>query len=84
MSVTFGQLYEGVIALERGINQMEIDIANMHCDYATKCLMEDELANIRGQYDALLDMDIDFQSIDFNTLIYKISYCMQCIEIAVG
>lgn len=83
MAITFGQLYEGVLSLEKGLIQLETDIENASCSYATKCIMQDELSRLRGQVDSLLDMDMDFQRIEFADLVDSINDCLNCIEIEV-
>ena len=81
MAISFGQLYEGVLSLEKGLIQLERDIENATCSYAVKCLMEEELINLRGQVDSLLDMEMDFQRIDFKELSFKIYQCLSCLNL---
>lgn len=81
MEMRFGQLYEGLMSIEKGLIRMQVDIANANCDYATKCWMEDEYFRIKGKYDSLLEMQMDFRQIELDLLVDKINDCLSCIDL---
>lgn len=83
MELTFGELYEGLMQLEQGLVQLENDYLNASCDYATKCILEEELFRIRVKVESLYDTDIDFTSLNFERLIDQINDCMGCIELII-
>lgn len=81
MKVTFGQLYADLIELEKGYRNLERDVQNASCDYATKCIMEDELFRLGHKIDALMNLDLDFEEFDFMGVLTSIQECIACVEL---
>lgn len=81
MDITFRDLYEEMVTIERSLERMELDVNNVECDTATKCLLEDELASLRSAYSRLLESEFKFKDIRFDEVIKSINNCMDCMSI---
>jgi hypothetical protein len=80
MGIRFGDLYEEVIALEKAVERMQVDIDNASCDSATKCRLIEEVGLLESQYTSLLVTSVDFDTLDFDEIIDAIENCFKCIE----
>lgn len=83
MTISFRELYNDIVALERGVEQLELDLENASCDYATKCILEDELFRLQHKVASLYNLDLDFANLDFVSIMSKVGECLPCVDIGV-
>lgn len=82
MAIRFGDLYEEMLTLEEAIERMKIDIENTDCDYATKCILENELEMLEQKYYEMAHTEFDFEKLNFVTVAESIERCIHCIDFA--
>ncbi|PGC48742.1 hypothetical protein COM24_23470 [Bacillus toyonensis] len=81
MTIRFGDLYEEIVAIEDAMQRMRDDIASSDCSSITKCRLEIELEMLEQKLYELERTNIDFELLNFVTIIESIERCFNCIDI---
>ncbi|MEJ9269146.1 hypothetical protein P4480_28880, partial [Bacillus thuringiensis] len=81
MTIRFGDLYEEILAIEDAMQRMRDDIASSDCSSITKCRLEIELEMLEQKLYELERTNIDFELLNFVTIIESIERCFNCIDI---